>query len=148
MIPVGDLADQAEYRLPRSDTPIVVYCATGVRSLFAINTLASMGYSGAVSMAGGIQRWKAEGRAIDDNPSAPSTSRYHRHHLLPEVGVEGQVRLQSSKVLLVGVGGLGSPAALYLAAAGIGTLGIVDKDTVDESNLQRQILYSTPKVGQ
>jgi molybdopterin/thiamine biosynthesis adenylyltransferase len=121
-----------------------------VRSAFAAKTLADMGYEDVVSVVGGFNRWKDEGR--DWSPprklSAEQRNRYQRHTLLPEVGVEGQLALLDAKVLLLGAGGLGSPAALYLAAAGVGTIGIVDMDVVDESNLQRQILHNVDRLGE
>lgn len=148
-IPRGHLEAQIEGKVPAKDTPIVVYCAGGVRSAFAAKTLAELGYSDVVSMAGGFGRWKDEGRPWKTpvQLSADQRNRYQRHLLLPEVGVEGQAKLLDSKVLLLGAGGLGSPAALYLAAAGVGTLGIVDMDEVDASNLQRQILHNIDRVG-
>ena len=149
-IPRGHLESQVENRIPDRDTPIVVYCAGGVRSAFAAKTLAELGYRDVVSMAGGFGRWKNEGRPWVTpavlNPE--QRNRYHRHILLPEVGEEGQQKLLGARVLLLGAGGLGSPAALYLAAAGVGTLGIVDMDVVDQSNLQRQILHNVERVGE
>jgi molybdopterin/thiamine biosynthesis adenylyltransferase len=126
-----------------------VYCAGGVRSAFAAKTLQELGYTQVLSMAGGFGRWKDEGRPWR-TPVALSPDqkhRYMRHLLLPEVGVDGQAKLLGAKVLMLGAGGLGSPAALYLAAAGIGTIGIVDMDEVDASNLQRQILHNIDRVG-
>lgn len=148
-IPRGHLEAQIEGKVPAKDTPIVVYCAGGVRSAFAAKTLAELGYSDVVSMAGGFGRWKDEGRPWKTpvTLTADQRNRYQRHLLLPEVGVEGQAKLLESKVLLLGAGGLGSPAALYLAAAGVGTLGIVDMDEVDASNLQRQILHNVDRIG-
>jgi molybdopterin/thiamine biosynthesis adenylyltransferase/rhodanese-related sulfurtransferase len=149
-IPRGFLEIQVAGRIPDHDVPIVVYCAGGVRSAFAAQTLAQLGYSDVVSMTGGFNRWKDEGLPWE----APGVltpeqrNRYQRHLLLPEVDVAGQLKLLSSKVLLLGAGGLGSPAALYLAAAGVGTLGIVDMDVVDASNLQRQILHNLDRVGE
>src|ERR1700704_4936828 len=149
-IPRGHLEAQAESKLPDRDAPIVVYCAGGVRSAFAAKTLQDLGYSDVVSMAGGFGRWKDEGRAwrMPVTLTPDQRNRYQRHPLLPEGDVAGQVKLLESKVLLLGAGGLGSPAALYLAAAGVGTLGIVDMDEVDESNLQRQILHSVDRIGE
>jgi len=148
-IPRGHLEAQAEHKLPDRDAPIVVYCAGGNRSAFAAKTLQDLGYANVVSMAGGFGRWKNEGRAwITPAVLDPQQrNRYSRHILLPEVGEAGQQRLLESKVLLLGAGGLGSPAALYLAAAGVGTLGIVDMDVVDASNLQRQILHNMERIG-
>jgi molybdopterin/thiamine biosynthesis adenylyltransferase/rhodanese-related sulfurtransferase len=148
-IPRGHLEAQVESRIVDKSTPIVVYCAGGVRSAFAAKTLQDLGYSNAVSMAGGFGKWKDEGRAWSTPVAldAEQRNRYQRHILLPEVGVAGQAKLLQSKVLLLGAGGLGSPAALYLAAAGVGTLGIVDMDEVDASNLQRQILHNVDRIG-
>lgn len=148
-IPRGHLEAQIESRLPDKDAEVVVYCAGGVRSAFAARTLGELGYGNVASMDGGFGRWKDEGRpwVTPVQLSAEQKIRYQRHLLLPEVGVEGQAKLLASKVLLLGAGGLGSPAALYLAAAGVGTLGIVDMDEVDASNLQRQILHNIDRVG-
>ncbi len=148
-IPRGQLESQVENRLPDHDSPVVIYCAGGVRSVFAARTLAEMGYSDVVSMSGGFDRWKDEGRpwTTPRTLQPEQRNRYHRHLLLPEVGEEGQQKLLDSRVLLLGAGGLGSPAALYLAAAGVGTLGIIDMDVVDASNLQRQILHNTDRLG-
>ena len=148
-IPRGHLEAQVENRLTDKDAPVVVYCAGGVRSAFAVKTLNELGYSAAESMDGGFGRWKDEGRDWKKPATltAEQGQRYKRHLLLPEVGVEGQLKLLDAKVLLLGAGGLGSPAALYLAAAGVGTLGIVDMDEVDASNLQRQILHNVDRVG-
>ncbi|MFM7306715.1 MAG: molybdopterin-synthase adenylyltransferase MoeB [Actinomycetota bacterium] len=149
-IPRGHLEAQVESRLVDKQTPVIVYCAGGVRSAFAAKTLQELGYASVVSMAGGFGKWKDEGRAwlTPVALSAEQRNRYQRHILLPEVGVAGQAKLLQSKVLLLGAGGLGSPAALYLAAAGVGTLGIVDMDEVDASNLQRQILHNIDRVGE
>jgi molybdopterin/thiamine biosynthesis adenylyltransferase/rhodanese-related sulfurtransferase len=138
-----------ESLVPDRSAPIVVYCAGGIRSLFAGQTLASMGYDDVSSMTGGYQAWKAEGRAWEQPRvlTAEQKSRYSRHLLIPEVGAEGQARLLDSKVLFIGAGGLGSPAMLYMAAAGVGTIGIVDFDVVDASNLQRQVVHRTDRVG-
>ena len=148
-IPRGHLEAQVENRLTDKDAPVVVYCAGGVRSAFAVKTLNELGYSAAESMDGGFGRWKDEGRDWKKPATltAEQGQRYKRHLLLPEVGVEGQLKLLDAKVLLLGAGGLGSPAALYLAAAGVGTLGIVDMDEVAASNLQRQILHNVDRVG-
>jgi molybdopterin/thiamine biosynthesis adenylyltransferase/rhodanese-related sulfurtransferase len=146
----GNLEAQIENRIPDKQTPIVVMCAGGVRSAFAAKTLTELGYRDVASMDGGFNRWKDEGRAweVPTTLDADQRNRYSRHLLLPEVGEEGQQKLLAAKVLLLGAGGLGSPAALYLAAAGVGTLGIVDMDVVDESNLQRQILHNLDRVGE
>src|SRR5262245_7107805 len=148
-IPRGHLESQVENRLTDKTRPVLVYCASGVRSVFAANTLQELGYETVAEMAGGFNRWKDEGRDWRKPASltAEQMNRYKRHLLLPEVGIEGQKTLLDSKVLLLGAGGLGSPAALYLAAAGVGTLGIVDMDEVDASNLQRQILHNIDRIG-
>lgn len=149
-IPRGHLEAQIEGRALDRDQTIVVYCAGGVRSAFAARTLQELGYSDVLSMAGGFGKWKDEGRAWSQpvTLTVDQRNRYKRHLLLPEVGIEGQAKLLGAKVLMLGAGGLGSPAALYLAAAGIGTLGIVDMDDVDASNLQRQILHNMDRIGQ
>jgi molybdopterin/thiamine biosynthesis adenylyltransferase/rhodanese-related sulfurtransferase len=148
-IPRGHLEAQVESRLVDKSAPVVIYCAGGVRSAFAARTLQELGYTGVASMAGGFSRWKDEGRPWQKPVvlSHEQRNRYMRHLLLPEVGADGQAKLLASKVLLLGAGGLGSPAALYLAAAGVGTIGIVDMDEVDASNLQRQILHNLDRVG-
>ena len=139
-----------EATVPDRDAPVVLYCAGGVRSAFGAQTLQQLGYANAMSMSGGFQSWKAEGRpwATPIVLSKDQQQRYSRHLLIPEVGSAGQAKLLESKVLLIGAGGLGSPAALYLAAAGVGTIGIVDFDVVDVSNLQRQIIHASDRVGQ
>jgi molybdopterin/thiamine biosynthesis adenylyltransferase/rhodanese-related sulfurtransferase len=149
-IPRGNLESQIESRVVDRDTPLVVHCAGGTRSAFAAETLTQLGYTDVVSMAGGFNKWKDEGRtwSTPRTLSAEQRNRYQRHLLLPEVGEAGQQRLLDGKVLLLGAGGLGSPAALYLAAAGVGTIGIVDMDVVDESNLQRQILHNLDRLGE
>jgi len=148
-IPRGHLEAQVESRIPDKSTPVVVFCAGGVRSAFAAKTLTELGYSDVVSMDGGFNRWKDQGRdwRAPRTLTAEQRNRYQRHLLLPEVGEEGQLALLDAKVLLLGAGGLGSPAALYLAAAGVGTIGIIDMDVVDESNLQRQIVHNLDRVG-
>jgi sulfur-carrier protein adenylyltransferase/sulfurtransferase len=148
-IPRGFLEFRAAEYLPQTDTNIVVYCASGARSLLAAQVLRAMGYTRVASMAGGITRWKEAGYPVvrDRQLSAEQLERYSRHFLLHQLGEKGQGKLLDAKVLLVGAGGLGSPVALYLAAAGIGTLGIVDADVVDRSNLQRQVLHTTDRVG-
>ncbi|OGO53586.1 MAG: molybdopterin biosynthesis protein MoeB [Chloroflexi bacterium RBG_16_69_14] len=139
-----------ETDVPDRSRPVVLYCAGGVRSLFAAQTLSQMGYQSVASMSGGFQQWKAQGFRWTTPPSLSpdQRQRYSRHLLIPEVGLNGQARLLGSKALIIGAGGLGSPVALYLAAAGVGTIGIVDFDVVDMSNLQRQIIHSTARVGQ
>ncbi|HEY9559099.1 MAG TPA: molybdopterin-synthase adenylyltransferase MoeB [Acidimicrobiales bacterium] len=145
----GTLESSVETRLTDKSAPVVIHCASGVRSAFAAKTLTELGYTDVVSMAGGFNQWKDEGRdwAAPRNLTADQRNRYQRHLLLPEVDMAGQIKLLDSKVLLLGAGGLGSPAALYLAAAGVGTLGIIDMDVVDDSNLQRQILHNTERIG-
>jgi molybdopterin/thiamine biosynthesis adenylyltransferase/rhodanese-related sulfurtransferase len=149
-LPRGHLESKIENQISDRATPIVIYCASGVRSVFAAKTLGELGYTDVVHMAGGFSRWKDQGRPwiTPATLSPEQRNRYHRHILLPEVGEEGQQKLLEAKVLLLGAGGLGSPAALYLAAAGVGTLGIVDMDVVDASNLQRQILHNMERVGE
>jgi molybdopterin/thiamine biosynthesis adenylyltransferase/rhodanese-related sulfurtransferase len=148
-IPRGTLETSIEGRVPDHDTPLIVHCAGGTRSAFAAKSLHELGYTDVVSVAGGFNKWKDEGRdwKVPATLSAEQRNRYKRHLLLPEVGDAGQQQLLGSKVLLLGAGGLGSPAALYLAAAGVGTLGIIDMDVVDESNLQRQILHNMDRIG-
>ncbi len=149
-IPRGYVELQVEGRLPDKSQPVVVYCAGGTRSAFAAKALQDLGYTDVVSMAGGFNKWKDEGREWVEPRTldADQRNRYHRHLLLPEVGERGQQKLLESKVLLLGAGGLGSPAALYLAAAGVGTLGVIDMDVVDASNLQRQVLHNLDRVGE
>jgi molybdopterin/thiamine biosynthesis adenylyltransferase len=140
---------QAEQKLTDKNASLIVYCAGGVRSAFAAKSLSELGYRQVESANPGFVRWKDLGYPIEKPPelTADQLDRYSRHLLLPEVGEKGQEKLLAARVLLLGAGGLGSPAALYLAAAGVGTLGIIDNDTVDSSNLQRQILHGTAKVG-
>ncbi len=148
-IPRGHLEAQIEGKIVDKNAPVIVYCAGGVRSAFAAKTLQELGYTNVLSMAGGFGKWKDEGREWRTPTllSAEQRNRYQRHILLPEVGVEGQAKLLGSKVLMLGAGGLGSPSAMYLAAAGVGTIGIVDMDEVDASNLQRQILHNMDRIG-
>ena len=149
-IPRGHLESQVEGRLTDKSAPVIVMCAGGVRSAFAAKTLGELGYSDVVSMVGGFNKWKDEGRdwRRPEVLTPEQRNRYSRHLLLPEVGEEGQQKLLGARVLLLGAGGLGSPAAMYLAAAGVGTIGIVDMDVVDESNLQRQILHNSDRIGE
>ena len=149
-LPRGHLEFQVEGKLPDKSGPIVVYCAGGVRSAFAAKTMGDLGYTDVQSLVGGFNKWKDDGRpwAAPQTLTPAQRNRYQRHLLLPEVGEVGQLKLLNSKVLLLGAGGLGSPAALYLAAAGVGTIGIIDMDVVDESNLQRQILHNMDRVGE
>jgi sulfur-carrier protein adenylyltransferase/sulfurtransferase len=148
-IPRGFLEQRIEEQLPEKSREVIVYCAGGTRSAFAARTLQELGYTHVSSMAGGFGKWKELGLpfVVPRTLSTEQKSRYSRHLLVPEVGESGQARLLDSKVLLVGAGGLGSPAALYLAAAGVGTLGLLDSDVVDLTNLQRQVLHTTATVG-
>src|SRR5712691_10812924 len=149
-VPRGFLELQIEEAVPDKSKTVVLYCAGGVRSLIAGSTLKQMGYKNAISMSGGFGQWKANGYGFAQPRvmSEAQAKRYSRHLLVPEVGEQGQFKLLDSRVLLIGAGGLGSPAAFYLAAAGVGTLGIIDADVVEESNLQRQIIHNTKRVGQ
>ena len=146
----GQLESRIEGLIPDKDRELVLYCSAGSRSAFAAKTLGELGYTRVSSMAGGFVDWKRNGFEVQ-MPVALSPSqraRYSRHLLIPEVGEEGQRKLLDARVLLIGAGGLGSPALLYLAAAGVGTLGIVDADVVDDSNLQRQIVHATDRLGE
>jgi molybdopterin/thiamine biosynthesis adenylyltransferase/rhodanese-related sulfurtransferase len=149
-VPRGHLESRIERLAPDPSRPVVIYCSAGNRSAFAAKTLAELGYEDVVSLAGGFTDWKRNGFPVQLQAGldAPQRARYSRHLLIPEVGEEGQLKLLDSKVLLIGAGGLGSPASLYLAAAGVGRIGIVDADVVDESNLQRQIVHSTESLGE
>src|SRR5438445_1221077 len=148
-VPRGYLELRIEETVPDRDSDVVLYCAGGTRSLLAGKTLQEMGYKKVRSLRGGYGAWKDAGLPVEVpfRLTDSQRNRYSRHLLIPEVGERGQAKLLKSKVLLIGAGGLGSPAALYLAAAGVGRLGIVDDDVVDESNLQRQILHTTDRVG-
>jgi sulfur-carrier protein adenylyltransferase/sulfurtransferase len=148
-IPRGHLEAQIEGRIADHDAEVLVYCAGGIRSAFATKTLGELGYTNVKSIAGGFGKWKNEGRdwKVPATLSADQRNRYQRHLLLPEVGEKGQQKLLESKVLMLGAGGLGSPSALYLAAAGVGTIGVIDMDVVDQSNLQRQILHNMDRIG-
>ena len=145
----GQLEFSVEGQLTNKNAPIAVYCAGGVRSAFAAKTLQDLGYSDVVSVIGGFNRWKDDGLVwkTPRTMNSDQRNRYQRHLLLPEVGEKGQQKLFDAKVLMLGAGGLGSPAALYLAAAGVGTIGIIDMDVVDASNIQRQILHNHDRVG-
>lgn len=140
---------QAEQKLPNRDQPLIIYCAGGVRSLFAADSLRKLGYGHVTSMQGGFNAWRADGFPVHQPPSLSEQDRqrYARHLAIPEVGEAGQLRLLNAKVLMIGAGGLGSPIAYYLAAAGVGHMTIVDGDTVELSNLQRQILHTPDRVG-
>ena len=149
LIPQGKIEESIKERIPDHDQPIIAMCAGGVRSAFAAVALNELGYKNVVSMDGGFNLWKQQGRSwVSSQILKPEQrSRYERHISLPEIGEKGQKKLLESRVVIIGAGGLGSPAALYLAAAGVGTIGVVDMDTVEESNLQRQILHSTETIG-
>ncbi|MFY9580793.1 MAG: molybdopterin-synthase adenylyltransferase MoeB [Gaiellaceae bacterium] len=149
-IPRGYLESRIEGAAPDRSRPILLYCSGGNRSAFAAKTLQDLGYDESVSLAGGFTDWKRNGFPVElaAGLDAPRRARYSRHLLIPEVGEQGQLKLLDSKILLIGAGGLGSPASLYLAAAGVGRIGIVDADVVDESNLQRQIVHSTERLGE
>jgi len=148
-IPRGFLEQRIEREVADKNTPIVAYCAGGSRSAFAAKSLQDLGYKNVVSMTGGYGDWKNAGLpfVVPEKLSKNRLARYSRHLKIPEVGEAGQMKLLQSKVLLVGAGGLGSPAGVYLAASGVGTIGLIDSDVVDESNLQRQILHWTSSVG-
>jgi sulfur-carrier protein adenylyltransferase/sulfurtransferase len=149
-VPRGYLESRIEGAVRDRDAHVVLYCASGSRSALAADTLQQLlGYTNVESMTGGITLWKDRGydTEVPKTLTKEQRDRYSRHLLLPEVGVEGQQKLLDAKVLLLGAGGLGSPAALYLAAAGVGTLGIVDDDEVDLSNLQRQVIHTTDRIG-
>lgn len=146
----GYLEQRIEEVVPDKSQKVLLYCAGGVRSMYAGLTLKQMGYEDVISLAGGFGQWKngglpvAQPRTLDQ----AQLKRYSRHLLVPEVGEQGQLKLLDARVLLIGAGGLGAPSALYLAAAGVGTLGIIDLDTVEESNLQRQVIHTTGRVGE
>jgi molybdopterin/thiamine biosynthesis adenylyltransferase/rhodanese-related sulfurtransferase len=148
-VPQGELAERIDELAPDRDRRIVLYCRTDNRSSRSADALAGLGYDNVVAIEGGITAWDEAGLPLVERGglTRDQRNRYSRHTLLPEVGYDGQVKLLNSKVLLLGAGGLGSPAALYLAAAGIGTIGIVDDDVVDASNLQRQVIHTTDRVG-
>lgn len=147
-LPRGFLEMQAESKLPDKKAEIVLYCAGGTRSAFAAKSLGELGYENVTSANPGFVRWKDMAYPVETPPdlTAAQLDRYSRHLLLPEVGERGQEKLLKGRVLLLGAGGLGSPSALYLAAAGVGTIGLIDADVVDASNLQRQILHSTSRL--
>jgi sulfur-carrier protein adenylyltransferase/sulfurtransferase len=149
-IPRGFLESRIERAAPDSTRPVLLYCSAGNRSAFAAKTLTELGYEDVASLAGGFTDWKRNGFPVELSAGLDPQrrARYSRHLLIPEVGEQGQLKLLDSKVLLIGAGGLGSPASLYLAAAGVGRIGIVDADVVDESNLQRQIVHSTERLGE
>jgi molybdopterin/thiamine biosynthesis adenylyltransferase/rhodanese-related sulfurtransferase len=148
-IPRGFLELRIERNVPDRHTPVVIYCASGTRSVLAARSLGELGYTDVSSLAGGFTGWKRAGLPWEQPISLrpDQEARYSRHTLLPEVGIAGQLKLLGAKVLCIGAGGLGSPSSMYLAAAGIGTIGVIDDDVVDASNLQRQILHGTDRVG-
>jgi adenylyltransferase/sulfurtransferase len=149
VIPRGFLEQRIEDKVPDHDAPVVLYCAAGMRSALAAKTLRDLGYSDVTSMSGGFTAWKEKGLkfTVPQALKPEQEERYSRHTRLPDVGVAGQLKLLDAKVLLIGAGGLGSPAGVYLAAAGVGTIGVLDFDVVDASNLQRQILHTTDRIG-
>ncbi|MCB0871128.1 MAG: molybdopterin-synthase adenylyltransferase MoeB [Solirubrobacterales bacterium] len=149
LIPLGVVADRISEVAPDKSGRIILQCRSGVRSADAAVVLAKLGYENAANLGGGILEWEAQGLPVESNVNLTPAQRdrYSRHILLPEVGVEGQIKMLEARVLLLGAGGLGAPTALYLAAAGIGTIGIVDDDVVDASNLQRQVIHNTARVG-
>jgi len=148
-IPRGYLESRVDGAIPDRDQRVVIYCASGTRSALAAKTLSDLGYGHVESMTGGITLWKDRGYPVEQprKLTPEQRERYSRHFLLPEIGQAGQEKLLDAKVLLLGAGGLGSPTALYLAAAGVGTIGIIDNDVVDLSNLQRQVIHTTDRVG-
>jgi molybdopterin/thiamine biosynthesis adenylyltransferase/rhodanese-related sulfurtransferase len=149
LVPPGLLGDEIEAAAPDKSARTILYCRSGNRSYTAAEQLEALGYRDVASMAGGILAWQEQGLPVvaAAGMTAEQRDRYSRHTLLPEVGVDGQLKMLDAKVLLVGAGGLGAPTALYLAAAGIGTIGLVDDDVVDASNLQRQVIHSTERIG-
>jgi len=149
LVPPGLLADEIAEAAPDKSARTILYCRSGNRSFLAAEQLEALGYTDVASLAGGILAWQEQGLPVVavSGMTAEQRDRYSRHTLLPEVGVDGQLKMLNAKVLLVGAGGLGAPTALYLAAAGIGTLGLVDDDVVDASNLQRQVIHNTERIG-
>lgn len=149
LIPRGLLEPRIESQIPKRDQEIIVMCASGVRSLLSASALQDLGYKNVTSLAGGFRAWKNEGYSFEVPKmlSNEQLTRYSRHLLIPEIGEEGQKKLLNAKVLLLGAGGIGCPAGFYLAAAGVGTIGFIDSDIVDRSNLQRQILHTEERIG-
>ncbi|HEX6229865.1 MAG TPA: molybdopterin-synthase adenylyltransferase MoeB [Solirubrobacterales bacterium] len=149
LVPPGLLVDEIAAAAPNKSARTILYCRTGNRSYTAAEQLQALGYENVASMAGGIVAWQEQGLPVvaASGLTPEQRERYSRHTLLPEVGVDGQLKMLNAKVLLVGAGGLGAPTALYLAAAGIGTIGLVDDDVVDASNLQRQVIHNTERIG-
>jgi molybdopterin/thiamine biosynthesis adenylyltransferase/rhodanese-related sulfurtransferase len=150
LVPPGLLADEIAAAAPDKSARTILYCRSGSRSFTAAEQMQALGYENVASMAGGILAWHEQGLPVVavEGMTAEQRDRYSRHTLLPEVGVDGQVKMLNAKVLLLGAGGLGAPTALYLAAAGIGTIGLVDDDVVDASNLQRQVIHNTERIGE
>jgi molybdopterin/thiamine biosynthesis adenylyltransferase/rhodanese-related sulfurtransferase len=150
LVPPGLLADEIAEAAPDKSARTILYCRSGNRSFKAAEQLEELGYENVASMAGGILAWQEQGLPViaADGLTPEQRDRYSRHTLLPEVGVDGQIKLLKAKVLLLGAGGLGAPTALYLGAAGIGTLGLLDDDVVDASNLQRQVIHNTERIGE
>jgi molybdopterin/thiamine biosynthesis adenylyltransferase/rhodanese-related sulfurtransferase len=150
LVPPGLLGDEIAAAAPNKAARTILYCRTGNRSYKAAEQMQALGYENVASMAGGIVAWQEQGLPVvaADGMTAEQRDRYSRHTLLPEVGIDGQLKMLNAKVLLIGAGGLGAPTALYLAAAGIGTIGLVDDDVVDASNLQRQVIHSTERIGE
>ena len=149
LVPPGLLADEIAAAAPDKSARTLIYCRSGNRSFKAAEQMQALGYENVASMAGGILAWQEQGLPViaTEGMTPEQRDRYSRHTLLPEVGVDGQLKMLNAKVLLVGAGGLGAPTALYLAAAGIGTMGLVDDDVVDASNLQRQVIHNTERIG-
>jgi sulfur-carrier protein adenylyltransferase/sulfurtransferase len=149
LVPPGLLGDEIGAAAPDKSVRTILYCRSGNRSYKAAEQMQALGYENVASMAGGILAWQEQGLPVvaTEGMTPEQRDRYSRHTLLPEVGVEGQIKMLNAKVLLVGAGGLGAPTALYLAAAGIGTMGLVDDDVVDASNLQRQVIHNTERIG-
>src|SRR5215467_12104078 len=149
LVPPGLLGDEIAEAAPDKSARTILYCRSGNRSFKAAERMQELGYENVASMAGGILAWQEQGLPVvsTSGMTPEQRERYSRHTLLPEVGVDGQVKLLNSKVLLLGAGGLGAPTALYLAAAGVGTIGLVDDDVVDASNLQRQVIHNTERIG-
>jgi molybdopterin/thiamine biosynthesis adenylyltransferase/rhodanese-related sulfurtransferase len=150
LVPPGLLGDEIGAAAPDKSARTILYCRSGNRSALAAAQMQRMGYENVASMGGGILAWQEQGLPViaAEGMTAEQRDRYSRHTLLPEVGIDGQLKLLNAKVLLLGAGGLGAPTALYLAAAGIGTLGLVDDDVVDASNLQRQVIHNTERIGE
>ena len=150
LVPPGLIGDEIAEAAPDKSARTILYCRSGNRSFKAAEQLQELGYENVASMAGGILAWQEQGLPViaASGMTPEQRDRYSRHTLLPEVGVDGQIKLLNAKVLLIGAGGLGAPTALYLAAAGIGTIGLLDDDVVDASNLQRQVIHNTERIGE